>query len=85
MINVISRDSEELLDILWKMCEKNGWDFSIKADMGYRTNWGAEVRLTKNPNRNNKPDRSKVTFAAGGRTAEEAMGWALEDMIKWIK
>lgn len=79
--HTVGRDNDEAIADL---CNERGWDWSIRADVAADSVWGAEVRVTPNPNNPDAPDRSFVTYAVGGETAEDAIGRALAEMRRWI-
>lgn len=74
----------EVIEDLEELCLARGWDLGVKVDSGSHCAWGAEVRVTQQPNSHGTPDRSLVTFNTGGGDAEDALGPAVEDMLVWL-
>ena len=76
------REPWEVLDAL---CLERGWDYGIKADVAFECGWGAEVRVTREPNRRGRPDRSIVTYSAGDEDPQTCIELATLDMLAWLK
>lgn len=73
--------AEEYLE---EMCLHYGWDFSIETSRAMYSAWGAEVRVTMEPHRQGRPDRSIVTYSVGGASETDAIERALDDMLDWL-
>lgn len=67
------------------VCAVHGWEYALKIEVASECAWSAELRITKEPNRQDGPDRSLVVFAAAGATAEDVVREAVGDMSKWIE
>lgn len=75
---------DDLTFELAEMCDERGWDFGVRIDTAAECAWSAEVRVTRAPNSPDGPDRSMVTFNAGGGDAVDALAPAVEDMLNWL-
>jgi hypothetical protein len=73
--------SEERLDAF---CSAHGYDWGIRCDVDAMSCWSAEVRVTRQPNRADGPDRSLVTYAVAGAEPAEVIEEAVEDMLNWL-
>jgi len=78
-------DAERFLDRLDKLCRVRGFDWGVRADTATDCAWAAEVRVTPDPNHHGRPDRSVVTYSAGGGTAETAVRRAAAEMLSWLE
>jgi hypothetical protein len=78
-------DAEWCLDRLDRLCRARGFDWGARADIAMDCAWAAEVRVTPDPNHRGRPDRSVVTYSAGGATAETAVRRAAAEMLTWLE
>ncbi len=56
---------KKLQSILDELSEKHGWDWGIKFEVGHEYGGSLELRITREPNSNQKIDLSEVYFLAG--------------------
>jgi len=77
---VTTTECEDLLAPLNLLCRQKGFDWGAKLDVAAECAWAAEVRVTIKPNVPLRPDRSYVTFAAGGEDASDALARAVDEM-----
>jgi len=78
-------DAEAVLHRLDASCRLRGFDWGARADTAMDCAWSAEVRVTPQPNHPGRPDRSVVTYSAGGATADGAVRRAALEMLGWLE
>jgi hypothetical protein len=72
-----------LVDQLGARCEFAGYDYAVRVATEMECEWSCEVRVTLEPNRPDRPDRSLVTYAVAGQVAE-AVARAVMEMLEWL-
>lgn len=73
----------ERLDALFYEELENGADMGLKLDIATECGWGAELRYTEEPNRENAPDQSIVFYSAGQQTPEDAAKILIYEFLAW--
>lgn len=71
-------------DVLDAAARQRGAEWGLRCEVGTDCAWSAEARWTPEPNRKGRPDRSYVTFAAGGLSADHAADRAVYDLMEWL-
>jgi hypothetical protein len=84
---------EQIMEALDDLCEERGWEYGIEIAVAWECAWSCELRVTPNPNNqdddlahppHHRPDRSYVTFAAGGLGPEDCLQRAYSEMRAWL-
>lgn len=79
-----TEDPTSILDDLAEICDDLGYDYGVRAETASECAWAAEVRVTQQPNLEGRPDRSYVTYAVGGASADHVIDQAAADMLDWL-
>jgi hypothetical protein len=75
---------DDLIEPLHQRCKAVGADYGIDLDVCLESCWGCEVRVTDRPHAPGV-DRSFVTYAVAGDTAEDAVARSVEAALSWLE